>query len=266
MRREVPACDLVRSRRPFHPGVRLACCGVLVLAGCGRPPAAVTGTTGPDPKAPAPGAEPASDVPTPPGNRPCLDPTPIVLFGKATGYARCANGLLHRRRQAVCPSTVPRAGTVRETLLEVQRRSHERRGDPEAPWVAPIEDGECTSDADCTARPHGYCTRSDPSGVPDRTACAYGCTKDAECPPQHICVCGDPVGECVMGSCTGNAQCGPGLACAEYESPGCTLTTGFACQTAADRCAVDGDCAHPTGRCVMNNGVRSCEPHPDCHF
>ena len=101
--------------------------------------------------------------------------------------------------------------------------------------------------------PHGYCTTG--VQVPG-TFCAYGCVKDSECGPGSICVCGDPVGQCVGSTCTSDAECGAGLRCQSYDSShGCAIAR-FACQTPHDTCDSDADCAG--GFCDAASGVFTC--------
>ncbi|AUX44528.1 hypothetical protein SOCE26_059920 [Sorangium cellulosum] len=150
----------------------------------------------------------------------CDDPEPVVIAGQNTGYVRCAGGWLHRAEVVACPSPLPRAETCEDPL-----------GD----------EGNCKSDADCTDQPNGYCATSAVGNAPPGCFCNYGCTTDADCGAGQICLCGDPVGQCVISSCTSDADCGR-LLCSSYVlNPGCD-GIGFACQTPADECAVDADC------------------------
>ena len=145
---------------------------------------------------------------------PCENPTPV-----GDGFERCGDGPIHRPSVEVCTSSLPR---------------------PVADPIAPPLDGQCQSDADCVDMPHGYCeTGVQAPGM----FCQYGCVKDADCGAGFICLCGDPVGECVSSSCTSDADCGAGLRCQSYDSShGCGFLS-FACQTPDDTCGSDADCA-----------------------
>lgn len=143
---------------------------------------------------------------------PCDMPMPA-----GAGYEQCSNGAVHRPAIKECESKLPRT----------------------AMRIAPPGDGQCVTDADCADMPHGYCTTSVPVGT---KVCVYGCVRDSECGPNQICLCGDPVGECVASTCKSDADCGAGLACQRYDrSHGCD-SYAFACQTPEDTCAVDNDC------------------------
>ncbi|WP_437979642.1 ferritin-like domain-containing protein [Sorangium sp. So ce117] len=151
----------------------------------------------------------------------CDDPEPIVVADQDTGYVRCADGWIHRAEVVTCPSPLPRAKAC---------------ADPSGAT------GNCKSDADCTEQPHGYCDVMTGGEVAPGCFCQYGCTTDADCGEGQICLCGDPVGQCVPSRCTSDQDCGK-LLCSSYVlHPGCG-GTAFACQTPADECASDQDCS-----------------------
>lgn len=141
----------------------------------------------------------------------CEDPQPW-----GAGYERCGNGTLHRTSVETCANGLPRA-------------------------VLPdLPPGDCTTDADCTELPNGYCSVSDGDSVV--AYCAYGCVTDADCGAGSICVCGDYIGVCAQAKCTSDEACGNGLRCQSYDvSRGCN-SLGFACQTPNDECGGDVDC------------------------
>ncbi len=150
---------------------------------------------------------------------PCSESSPEIVQGQDSGYAICTEGARHRPTPATCASALPRADTC-------------DAGNPEFP-------GTCTTDADCTERPHGQC------GIFGQLAectCTYGCVTDADCDDGRICDCGDPVGQCVRADCTSDADCAGDLLCVAYVSdPGCG-GTAFTCQSELDLCASDADC------------------------
>ncbi len=56
-------------------------------------------------------------------------------------------------------------------------------------------------------------------------------------------MCGDPTGTCRAASCNAG-ECGAGSDCASYSMPACPgCLQGFACQSGADECFSDSDCA-----------------------
>ncbi|WP_437961908.1 ferritin-like domain-containing protein [Sorangium sp. So ce119] len=167
----------------------------------------------------------------------CDDPEPIVVAGVDTGYVRCAGGWMHRAKVVACPSALPR---------------EEACSDPSGAA------GSCKTDADCTDQPHGYCNAATGGDVLPGCYCNYGCTTDADCGEGQICLCGDPVGQCVLAQCTSDDDCG-GLLCSTYVlNPGCG-GTGFACQTSADECASDDDCVGEE-QCSLEAGRHACTP------
>ena len=165
----------------------------------------------------------------------CEAPQPQIP-GADTGYEVCQGGWLHRPEATACPSQLPRAGTtcMPGGLMD-----------------------ECTTDAECTASPNGYC-----QGQQEGCGCSYGCTTDAECGDGRICLCGDAIGRCVAASCGTDADCGDGLCSTYVTNPDCG-DTAFACQTIQDECASDQDCDGGQGRCSLVGGHRACV-QPDC--
>lgn len=158
---------------------------------------------------------------------PCNAPSEV-----SPGYESCDNGTVHRPEIEDCPSQLPRLASMK---------------------IAPPVEGSCTADTDCADMPHGYCTTG---GQLPGTFCAYGCVKDSECGDGNICMCGEPVGHCVSASCTSDRDCGAGLRCQSYDqSQGCGILS-FACQSPADTCGGDADCAG--GYCDGSSGTFMC--------
>jgi hypothetical protein len=182
----------------------------------------------------------------------CANPTPQVLNGQPTGYDQCDGGILRRRGPATCPNGLPRAGGGVCT----------QNGGIDA-GVS----GSCSSDADCTAQPNGYCQAPSGKGF---CSCSYGCTKDSDCAAGKVCVCGTPVGQCVDATCTDGTAC-PGSDCLSYKTNNCG-GTGFSCLSSKDACLVDKDCAvvdagggigEPT-YCGYASGARVCQLNGPC--
>lgn len=142
----------------------------------------------------------------------CGESEPVLADGSPTGLEKCANsGVVHRVSyvEAVCQSELPRTVTI-----------------------APAAGADCSTDADCTEHPLGYCEPSCPSGA----RCTYGCLTNADCAGGYQCVCGSPVGTCQPADCRDDSDCGGGMLCA--ARPGGV----FRCQKPEDECAVDADC------------------------
>ena len=147
-----------------------------------------------------------------PNKYPCLHPKDL-----GGGLISC-DGFTHRDTSGTCKTTVPR---------------------PE-PYPSTSPSAMCKYDADCAAKPYGWCG---PGGQIAGPLCEYGCVKDSDCAANQLCQCGDPVGTCVTANCKTDADCKTGFLCKGYDaSGGCNFTT-FTCQSAADTCGSDADCA-----------------------
>lgn len=160
---------------------------------------------------------------------PCVNPQPIVVADMDTGYDRCQGGFIRRRKVVECPSLLPRT-------------------------TACSGGAGCTSDADCTAQPLGYCGQS--GMMP--CECNYGCRTDADCGAGEICLCGDPLGTCVPATCTSNASCAKGFQCTSYRISPCG-GVGFSCQAPGDTCGSISDCDQ-TAQCGSNGTNHVCVP------
>jgi hypothetical protein len=182
------------------------------------------------------------DQPPPPGNPPTQSmggsgnlPAPTTQASACEnpsaiggGWLRCDNGMLHRAAAGACDSSLPRADLV--TVPPEYTDNYADGG-----WTP-----ACREDSDCNAGPYGHC---EGTNAPDfGPYCAYGCVVDADCQTGQVCLCGEPVGQCMPASCATDADCGSGQLCADYTStPGCG-GVAFACQTASDECAAASDC------------------------
>ncbi len=142
---------------------------------------------------------------------PCQNPMDL-----GNGLVTCT-GFRHRAKSVTCASKVPR---------------------PE-PFPTTSPSAQCKADADCVARPYGWCGAG---GQVPGPYCSYGCVKDSDCAANQLCECGDPVGRCVQADCKLDADCKPGFLCKGYDaSGGCGINT-FTCQSSADGCGSDADC------------------------
>jgi hypothetical protein len=152
---------------------------------------------------------------------PCEAPQPLVVKGIDTGYDTCKGGELRRRSAQACPYN------------------------PD------------TKDAPCTAMPSGTCV--DFGAGMQGCGCVYGCTTDADCEADSICVCGPRSGSCQKATCKSDADCAEG-SCAGYEAnPGCGAIA-FACQQSGDQCGGNHDCPPEHQFCGRNaSGTRECQ-------
>ncbi len=167
---------------------------------------------------------------------------PILSTGQDTGFDTCSNGVVRRRAALDCP----RPATIATST----------QGPPT---------DSCTSDADCTSEPNGYC--ADAHQLAGYSGCYYGCTKDADCGAGAICQCDVFLGHCVPATCTTGADCGAGLDCVytlDASSPAVCPDRShptFACATSADRCLSGGDCGDTSltpASCVLVGDHRVC--------
>ena len=225
----------------------LSSIAVVAMLGWGSPACSGSSTyrqgdgAAPDSQAPSDGAAPL-ETGTPPDTGAPADsgPTcqPILNGGQDTGFDTCSNGVERRRAAVVCPFGAT---------------------------TAVSQCASCTSDADCTAQPMGYC--ADIRHLAGYCGCFYGCRKDADCGAGFVCACDSVVGHCVAASCTTGADCGAGLDCivtAHSTSPTmCPYASDdtFACETPADTCFGSRDCGDTSSTpasCVLVGDRRVC--------
>lgn len=172
----------------------------------------------------------------------CPDPQPILQRDSEveSGFVRCANGLVHRSHAVAC---------------EEPRQTGN--------WVfdCSLEDGECETDDDCTARPYGRCGRDFPWDA--GCGCTYGCESDADCEPGRICACpgvAGPQSRCIAAVCNDDADCSSNLcglsdtvsACGKHSS-------AMACHRPDASCSIDADCAPDAELCAPNPSGVSCQ-------
>ena len=130
----------------------------------------------------------------------------------------------------------------------------------------------CTSDADCTMRPHGACVPSsiDACGGPARIGneCRYdNCQSDADCTamPRGVCSDGYPR-SCFYGPCRQNSDCTahPGGVC-QLAVVGlyCRGDAVF-CKYPSDPCQSNADCKGSLMACVPNDNGQGtvCKTQP----
>jgi hypothetical protein len=165
------------------------------------------------------------------------------------GWLRCDNGVLHRVTPSACPSSLPRPDPV--TVPAEDAAEYADGGATPA----------CRQDSDCNAAPHGRCDMPSEYGVFNvGLRCTYGCVLDADCLAGQVCLCGDPVGQCVQASCATDADCATGQLCADYiRNPGCG-GIAFACQTPLDECAAQSDCGDQPYCTIMSLSPDGSEP------
>ncbi|MDI1451518.1 ferritin-like domain-containing protein [Polyangium sp. 6x1] len=159
----------------------------------------------------------------------CVGGMPILLAdGTDSGYVRCDDGTIHRAAAVACDPAI------------------------EAPACEGTEEyKQCTTDADCTAQPHGKCIHREvefESPGPS-CGCVYSCANDAECGEGSVCVCPGVVNNGVAWShcsavakCTTDADCPSGECGITSFNDGCFQQIGLACRADTDACRLDADC------------------------
>lgn len=175
---------------------------------------------------------------------PCASPVPVTSSvggaGPTGGYVRCADGSIHRPSVDECWSNIDPA-------------------DGPALLGPPLPDGSvnytCRKNSDCTDKPHGHCEASQTFGLGDtpKVSCVYGCVRDSECGPGEICLCGDPVGQCVGARCASDADCSAGTPCraGNIFSVCGPVTTQFTC---GPLCVTNADCPSTSLSMICDNG------------
>jgi hypothetical protein len=181
----------------------------------------------------------------------CDNPKPY-LTAKDSGYEQCDNGIIHRREVLSCGA--PSATACMNSA-----------GAGGAGGGGGASAGGCTTNADCTAFPGGYCEAGSTS-----CDCIYSCVTDADCGAGSSCECGPYQSTCVTSSCKTDADCGGFLCALErvFDATGCNPTEQLACLTAADTCNSDSDCQVGV-LCVRVDGHLKCDdsstgPAPCC--
>ena len=201
-----------------------------------------TGSTTTPPSWPDPpwcDVAPPADV-TPPAT--CTNPQPIMQESAdgsvPTGLVRCDEGFMHRESSETCLYPPQLTGSC--------DMGTDTDGDTGV-------FGECSSDADCDAAPHGYCNFDEYGKT---CGCDYGCETDADCDTGQLCACFGAGARCVTANCTSDADCGDYF-CARLGSD------GFSCHGPFDTCHTLTDCPDqecPSCAYSATNCAWACEP------
>ena len=151
---------------------------------------------------------------------PCESPRDL-----GNGVIEC-DGFKHRQEPGTCASLVPRPEEVPDHSVGMI--------------------SQCKFDADCKEHAYGWCSNISQG---NESYCAYGCVKDSDCANNLLCECGDPVGRCVPADCKSDADCEGDFLCKAYDSSGGCGLSRYTCQSAADTCGSDLDCAPQSALC-----------------
>ena len=150
-----------------------------------------------------------------------------------SGFERCDGGLVHRVEAVAC--AIPAAPTS---------------------CTDNTAGGNCTTNADCTDKPHGSCRQDISFGgvlLDGTCSCSYGCADDSDCADDEICRCaGDglgPTSACIPAGCTVDADCGDQRCSGNIGI--CSESINLAqCTTTLDTCDADADCSGSP--CIWN--------------
>lgn len=114
----------------------------------------------------------------------------------------------------------------------------------------------CTTDADCTERPHGRCISKLIVGGGTSLStcnCHYPCADDGDCEANEICLCAGvrstETARCIPALCRSNADCPSGECSLSLYEDGCGPRPLLACRSSADTCRVESDCAQADSNC-----------------
>ncbi len=203
-----------------------------------------------------------------------VEELPVGISGRAvtlegampSGLYRCDNGVLHRPASVTCASSLPRPSPP---FADAGADAAAAQGQPsQVEYLYGIANdvtapGACSSDAECTARPFGFCAPTFYGGpaLPS-VQCHYGCSTDDDCSAGQLCECGDPIGRCVDATCRTDDDCPGDLMCAAWFTANvCGTGQRFSCQTRQDECNTAADCAGGNGSpyCSGEGGVRTCK-------
>src|SRR6478736_6325009 len=160
-----------------------------------------------------------------------IDPSecPNPVYNPGTKLTDCSNGRKHRPTAIACTYNGGGGGP-----------GDGSGGTPST----------CTADTQCTALPHGFCSR-DGNQVP---VCKAGCVTDSDCGATGVCACdGIHPGHCVTAGCVTDADCGPNSLCAPAD--GVCGGSSFQCTSPQDLCINNAQCV---GTCAMQNDHRAC--------
>lgn len=232
MRRLGPSLDALRSTLLAACGVGLGACTAIPS----EPPDDDGGRKGetktkveplpdPDPK-----TEPATESA-------CVNPTPVTVDGRDTGYVKCGDGALDRASALACANPI--------NAPACQGNEGQR---------------SCETDADCTDKPHGFCMGG--SGqIGTYCSCIYPCLNDAECGPDQACMCPDAVSKsaphaatCAPAECKANADCASGECGATFHFNGCYPQMSLKCRDAGDACRGDSECGDYGSCAALDRG------------
>lgn len=172
----------------------------------------------------------------------------------------CSEGWVHRVKQKACSSKLPRPESLQEVYpgLNLGAAGSAGAGTNDA-----ILNWPCTRDSDCNEKLNGFCLGVQtvpPSGPPFSSECKYGCVTDAGCGAGQICLCGDPVGECIPAGCIEDSSCLNGSACGStFSDDGCgSSLPPFKCQTPVDECFGGGHCLVGGPTCLSAPSGNKC--------
>lgn len=170
------------------------------------------------------------------GETECASGTEVVLEnGSVSGLSECpTTGLVIRTTRSACTNDVP------EFTLDQYPSALLDELEPYDSFI------KCESNADCDAKPRGYCAQDEASQLP-ATSCRYACETDDDCGAGEVCDCRADVGVCVKAECFSNSDCEDGPCIRFAESSLCHdgyIGGGvyYACDDSEAECALDSDC------------------------
>lgn len=148
-----------------------------------------------------------------------------------TGYEKLENGTVVRHGAASCDPAI---------TAPACKGSEDRK--------------DCTSDAECTAGPHGKCITGTAGPGPSMSpysfcGCVYSCATDSDCGKDQACLCGEVDGadsRCIRAFCRGDDDCDSGMCGYSKYFDGCGTERFLQCKSSDDKCQTNADCAKET--------------------
>jgi len=178
---------------------------------------------------------------------------PVWLIASALQFQACTKEATEPG--APPPECEPAAAEPSRPYVRVGHRSAPGTCEPSRPCTPIRPSFFCSSHSECAEGNNGRCSS-------DGVECTYDeCFVDEDCQPGALCDCAggrDTSHRCLPVECRSDRDCTGGMGCSPSPAVECPVpVVGYYCHTAADECAVDGDCSGPLAYCAFNPSSRA---------